>query len=979
MLCLAPSAWAQEQTGSVEGVVRDQQHAVVGRASVEARNLAVGSALETITDGAGRFRFAALTPGAYDVTASLDGFRPTRFERVEILLGQIKRLDFILLVGPVTETVNASAASPLLDVTQSAHGFSLRENQLAYLPRGPDYTSVLRQLPGTNLEPKLGGISVDGSSAAENRFLIDGIDTTNALSGLPGQFLNVDTVEEVQLKSTGYAAEYGGTTGGGRQRGDEEWHERLARRREGLLYGERARRGRAADTPAECGGLVASGVRHVSKGSVRRVRARLQRRRTDQARSRLVLRGLRTAADAHRAHGHVCPRRIVGNLRPGRHPSSRDSEPDAAARAAAADAGLVQRGADAHRGPAARAHRHGFPLSNFGVVTHEPSWMATGTVNFLATSRLLLSGRAGYTLSDLHTDNVRSDPGYIFQFSNVGLLDVPESLQRVTGFTTDTNNFGVVKDRVSRIATEMDATWYVSRLGTHTLKSGVQADWTTNDTNKGLQANAVGLFWDRSLQDQRGTYGFYQVASNSIDPRRGSVFIGRAQGRTAGMFVQDAWTVGQRLTLNVGLRTERETVPRYARPGGDTSPIIEFGFDQKLAPRLGAAYDLRGDGLWKIYGSWGVFYDIFKYTLSTAFGGLDTVTYSFTLDTPNWPTLLASPACPPACPGTLISTTSQVNDDTSPIDPGLDPMRLQEAVAGVEHQMRRNLLLSARYVHKQVDRAIEDIGTRDADANEIYTVGNPGFGRAASLFPDAPSAGSLPLPKAVRNYDAIEVAMRRLIANRWGFGLSYIWSRLFGNYSGLSQSDSNGGVAPNLGQLYDYPLIMFNERGQPVYGRLATDRPHQLKGNLLYSTSFGLTAGAFQYISSGLPVTRVAIVLPPSDYPMQYLGRMSEGRTPMLSQTDVYVQQDIAQRRGARLSVSVGVINLFNEDTVIARFSLETEPGAGLAIDEAALYAGRLDFKRMYAEQQVLRDPRFLMPRDFQAPRTARIMLKWSF
>ena len=445
------------------------------------------------------------------------------------------------------------------------------------------------------------------------------------------------------------------------------------------------------------------------------------------------------------------------------------------------------------------------------------------------------------------------------------------------------------------------------------------------------------------------------------------------------MFLQDAWTVGERLTLNVGLRTERETVPRYARPGGDTSPIIEFGFGQKLAPRLGAAYDLRGDGLWKIYGSWGIFYDIFRYTLSTAFGGLDTVTYSFTLDTPNWPTLLASPACPPACPGMLISTSSQVNDDTSPIDPGLDPMRLQEAVAGIEHQMRRNLLLSARYVHKQVDRAIEDIGTRDADANEIYTVGNPGFGRAASFFPDAPSAGRLPLPKAVRNYDAIEVAMRRLLANRWGFSLSYIWSRLFGNYSGLSQSDSNGGVAPNLGQLYDYPLIMFNEGGQPVYGRLATDRPHQLKGNLLYSTSFGLTAGAFQDISSGLPVTRVAIVLPPSDYPMQYLGRMSEGRTPMLSQTDVYVQQDIAQRRGARLSVSVGVINLFNEDTVIARFSLETEPGAGLAVDEGDLYAGRLDFKRMYAEQQVLRDPRFLMPRDFQAPRTARIMLKWSF
>jgi hypothetical protein len=186
-------------------------------------------------------------------------------------------------------------------------------------------------------------------------------------------------------------------------------------------------------------------------------------------------------------------------------------------------------------------------------------------------------------------------------------------------------------------------------------------------------------------------------------------------------------------------------------------------------------------------------------------------------------------------------------------------------------------------------------------------------------------------------------------------------------------------VLPNLGRDYDYPLIMFNERGQPNYGRLATDRPHQVKSSLQYSTTFGLSASAFQSISSGLPVTRVAIVLPPSEYPMQYLGRMSDGRTPILSQTDVYVQQDIARARSARLSVSVSVANLFNQETVLSKFSLETEPGAGLAIDEGNLYAGRLNFQQLFADQKVLRDPRFLMPNTYQAPRTARVMLKWSF
>ena len=181
---------------------------------MEARHLAVGSRLDATTDGAGRFRFATLAPGVYDITATLPGFRAARFEHVEILLGQIKQLDFTLLLGTVTETVNASSTPPLLDVKQSARGSSLRQDELAYLPRGRDYASVVQLFPGTNLEPKLGGISVDGSSAAENRFLIDGVDTTHAVSGLQGQSLNLANVEEVQIKSSGYAAEYGGSTGG---------------------------------------------------------------------------------------------------------------------------------------------------------------------------------------------------------------------------------------------------------------------------------------------------------------------------------------------------------------------------------------------------------------------------------------------------------------------------------------------------------------------------------------------------------------------------------------------------------------------------------------------------------------------------------------------------------------------------------------------------------------------------------------------
>jgi hypothetical protein len=140
-----------------------------------------------------------------------------------------------------------------------------------------------------------------------------------------------------------------------------------------------------------------------------------------------------------------------------------------------------------------------------------------------------------------------------------------------------------------------------------------------------------------------------------------------------------------------------------------------------------------------------------------------------------------------------------------------------------------------------------------------------------------------------------------------------------------------------------------------------------------------LNISAFEYVGSGLPVSREVAVLPPSYYPMQYLGRMSDDRTPVLSRTDIYLQQDIAVARGTRLSAGIGVSNLFNQDTVVSKFVVESETGAGLTFNEADLYAGRLDFEQLLVQQRILRDPRFLMANGYQPPRSARIMIKWTF
>jgi hypothetical protein len=212
------------------------------------------------------------------------------------------------------------------------------------------------------------------------------------------------------------------------------------------------------------------------------------------------------------------------------------------------------------------------------------------------------------------------------------------------------------------------------------------------------------------------------------------------------------------------------------------------------------------------------------------------------------------------CPGTrIIGPRAGANVSTGAVDPDLDAMRLEEAVVGLERQLRPNLLLTARDVHNQIDRAIEDIGSIDADSNEVDTVGNPVHGRAAIAYRASRCRGRFVTTMRWKS------PMRRTLTGGWTCGLSYVWSRLCGNHSGLSQSDEDGRVSPNAGRLCDYPLMMFTEKGRPVCGPLATNRPNQLEAHLVYSAAFGLNVGGFQFVESGLPVSREARVIEGSD------------------------------------------------------------------------------------------------------------------
>jgi hypothetical protein len=181
-------------------------------------------------------------------------------------------------------------------------------------------------------------------------------------------------------------------------------------------------------------------------------------------------------------------------------------------------------------------------------------------------------------------------------------------------------------------------------------------------------------------------------------------------------------------------------------------------------------------------------------------------------------------------------------------------------------------------------------------------------------------------------------------------------------------------VAPNVERLFDALQMAFDQNGDPVYGKLETDRPHELKLSGSYMFPFGTQLGFFQYLGSGTPVSRQVNV--GSSTPMFYLGRMSDGRLPVYTQTDLRVSHDI--RLGGRRSASVyvDVINLFDQETALRRFKLETRTFLPL-VDEQ-IFAG-FDTQAVITARNIQRDPRFLRDETFQDRRVARVGVRFLF
>ena len=229
VLCVlvGSTAFAQFETASLVGIVRDGTGALVAGADVTLTNTETGISQTRTTDEAGSFEFVTVRIGTYVVSAEKPGFAVALADNVQLSVGARQRVDFSLQVGQLTERVEVTAAATRLETDTSQRGQLITGEQTRALPlNGREYSSLallttgvrLSSLNTGGLTPREGSFNVNGLRSTFNNFLIDGVDNNaygTSNQGFSNQVMQPppDAVAEFKVVTNNMSAEYGRSAG----------------------------------------------------------------------------------------------------------------------------------------------------------------------------------------------------------------------------------------------------------------------------------------------------------------------------------------------------------------------------------------------------------------------------------------------------------------------------------------------------------------------------------------------------------------------------------------------------------------------------------------------------------------------------------------------------------------------------------------------------------------------------------------------
>ena len=931
--------WSQETTGAVNGRVTDAQGLAVPGAIVTLTG--PQGSKSVVTDSEGRYSAPLLVPGIYVVKAELQGFKTVQQPNVLVRLGQTIDLTLKMEVGGVAETVEVTASSPTIDTRSTTVGAVLDSETLASIPVGRRFSDAMYVAPGVTSSGSAGrsNPSMGGGSGLDNQYVVDGVNITNAGYGALGSYSIIfgslgngtpyDFVKELQVKTGGYEAEYGQAIGG------------------------------VVNVVTKSGGNKVQGSvfgysrPHGTEGTWKQYQSEngtVQTLRSDLSDVGAAIGGP-IMKDRLFFFGAIDP---SWDMRTFQAPNNQD-----------ADSNYL------------------FPLYTLGGIERKreiTSYSAKATYNVSTNHHIDASffGDPAHGVNGPQRTSalLAQDTSQFSQLKKFGGNNQTINYNAVFSpkFVLEAS-YSHARNEIQEVPSVN--TWHVTdfRVVPNVVTGGIGFYEAGNDgKNNQYQAKATTvlgshqirygfLFEDINYDNINQRTGPTFTAPNGVQTATGAVvqilpeitglgqiyrvsranFVSARQTRQqyGDFFVQDTFTLGDRITIRPGVRYERQKLIGQLVSASGTSDN-DLTLKGNWAPRIGGTYDVMGNGRSKIFASWGRFYakipnDLAARALSADAGVSRADYYDANLIQPIPDGVLTVTQTPGGTPSSATSHFLQQGLGADLIDPNAKSSYVDELVGGVEFEAIPNVNVGVRYIHRSIPRVLEDVGPYPVGACDFlgvgcsfdYTLTNPS--PSTAVLTDLGASYETPIHK----YDAVQFTVDKRFANKWGLQASYTWSRLRGTFEGFYRED-NGQSDPGITSLYDFPTNdpSYTSIGVPQFGYkgdirflgalgegpLPLDRPHVIKAFGNYTFDMGLNLGLGLTMNSGAPLTALAanpnytnggeIPTTPRGAGFQTIDGFRT-RTPFEYTTDMHA--DYAFKFGGnRLVVLADVFNLFN-------------------------------------------------------------------
>ena len=860
---------------------------------------ATSSALQgeavVVTDSSGLYRLGQLPAGVYSLKLEKESFKPYSRTDINVRTDRTVRVNIQLQPESVQgDTVVVVGKAPTVDVGSTTTGINVGKdfiNNIAFIqPNGSgvrSFESLASVAPQVIADEY--GYGFSGAQSPENLYLVDGVSTSDPAFGTNGAQFPVEFVEEANVITGGYMAEYGRATGGVlnvvTKSGSNEFH--------GMVWGNWSP-GALTGTPkvidsaassilsstkllntvdfgAEVGGPIIKDRLWFFVGfspsfnwtkTTRSLRAFVTDPVTGEATNPVVPGSTKDREQSVRAFSYIAKLTfllnadnnislsVIGSPSTGLTPfsfSERRTSPNGwkGGSISTDDTNTLS-----------LRYQGGF-LDKHLLLDASVGWFRLRSANLpndgSGFSNVAGDGSAAGTPAVRFR---RTAPHAITEFETLTAEGAALCVNAATcpatgrgGASYDIGGYGFLQDAtLDRVQGRASATVLFQGLGHHIIKAGLDIENLRYDLKK---AYSGGVFLRENTSGSRFAdfrqYGYFTAPDEAT---RQAVINSIPTATSVGAYVQDSWSIMDLVTLNLGLRYENQQL--FA---GDGS--LGLTLNNMLSPRLGLIYDFTQQGRSKLFANFSRYYEALPIDIADrALTGENQYQFQHyraaTATRPGCNPLAdiaqASNECLDVRNNFAVNTVNGGDYDPSgaglqtgagktPVDSQLKPQSSDEIVLGGEYEVISDGRLGVSYTRRYMNAVIEDMSVDEAST---YFIGNPGQGIASAF------------PKAVRDYDAVTAYFTKAFSDGWMGQVSYTYSSLRGNYNGLFRPET-GQLDPNINADFDLISLLPNRTGP-----LDADRNHFIKAyaskEFVITSSFSLVAGLTYEGRSGAPI-----------------------------------------------------------------------------------------------------------------------------